>query len=88
MGVVVRRHVGAPFAPARITQQVVQLGWATEVGEPKSESGTRTVSLDAGTVHELRRWREQQSEEQHSWGPAWQNTGLVFTREDGSQLPP
>ena len=72
----------------RIAQQVVQLGWATEVGDPKSESGARTVNLDAGTVTVLRAWRARQGEEQHVWGPAWQDTGLVFTREDGSQLHP
>jgi integrase len=72
----------------RITQQIVQLGWATEVGEPKSHSGARTVTLDAGTVTVLRRWRATQDEERQTWGPAWQHTGLMFTREDGSQLHP
>ena len=38
----------------RITQQVVQLGWATEVGEHKSDSGARTINLDAGTVTVLK----------------------------------
>ncbi|MCM3603817.1 hypothetical protein M3175_24510, partial [Robertmurraya korlensis] len=31
----------------RITQQVIQLGWATEVGDPKTDSGARSVTLDA-----------------------------------------
>jgi len=73
---------------ARISQQVVQLGWATEVGEPKTDSGSRTVSLDAATVAALRRWRAAQAAERRQWGKAWTDTGLVFTREDGSQLHP
>ena len=75
-------------AVLRITQQVVQLGWVTEVGEPKTHSGARTVSLDARTVAVLRSWRATQAGERHIWGEAWRDTGLVFTREDGSQLHP
>ena len=30
----------------RNTQQVIQLGWATEVGDPKTDSGARTSTLD------------------------------------------
>jgi integrase len=66
----------------------VQLGWATEVGEPKTDSGSRTVTLDSLTVAALRAWRERQEAERAAWGTAWHETGLVFTREDGSQLHP
>jgi hypothetical protein len=73
---------------ARITQQVIQLGWATEVGEPKTDSGARTVSLDDATIAVLRTWRRAQDSERRQWGAAWVDSGLVFTREDGSQLHP
>jgi integrase len=72
----------------RITQQVVQLGWETEIGQPKTDSGERPVSLDAATVQVLRRWRERQDTERAATHGAWQDTGLVFTHEDGSQLHP
>ena len=72
----------------RISQQIVQLGWATEVGDPKSDTGTRTLTLDTGSVDVLRKWRTLQENERRGWGRAWQQTGLVFTREDGSQLHP
>jgi integrase len=71
-----------------VTQQVVQLGWATEVGEPKTDTGTRTVSLDDDTLRVLRQWQETQEAEARTWGAAWTDTGLVFTREDGSGLHP
>ncbi len=71
-----------------IAQQIVQLGWATEIGEPKTDSGVRTVSLDAATVEVLEAWRRNQDGERAGWGAGWHDTGLVFTREDGTQLHP
>ncbi len=72
----------------RITQQVIQVGWATEIGDPKTDSGQRSVSLDSETAAVLRIWRSTQARERQEWGPAWQDTGLMFTREDGTQLHP
>jgi integrase len=71
-----------------VAQQVVQLGWRTEVGVPKTDCGTRMVPLDPGTTAVLEAWRQTQLAEAEVWGRAWQHTGLVFTREDGSQLHP
>ena len=71
-----------------IAQQVVQLGWATEIGGPKTDSGARVVPLDAGTLAVLQAWRRAQQLEAQAWGSVWQHTGLVFTREDGSPLHP
>ncbi|MCZ7665200.1 MAG: hypothetical protein M5U22_20755 [Thermoleophilia bacterium] len=39
-------------------------------------------------VSVLKAWRREQREESLAWGPAWTNTGLVFTREDGSAWRP
>jgi integrase len=71
-----------------ITQQVVQLGWELEVGEPKTPTGARTVSLDEASAAALTAWRETQAGEARTWGAAWHHTGLVFTREDGSGVHP
>jgi integrase len=71
-----------------VSQQVVQLGWETEIGAPKTDSGTRIVPLDGGTLAVLQAWRHLQQAEAEAWGSAWQQTGLVFTREDGSGLHP
>lgn len=72
----------------RVAQQVVQLGHATAVGAPKTDRGVRTVPLDQETVAVLRTHRAAQAADRLAWGPAWQDTGLVFTREDGAQLHP
>lgn len=54
----------------------------------KSEDSDRQVRLDKGTVDVLRIWRKAQREERLAWGPAWTDTGRVFTREDGTALRP
>jgi integrase len=57
-------------------------------GEPKTAKGRRSVALDRVTVAALRSHRALQLEERLAWGEAWQDTGLVFTREDGSPIHP
>jgi integrase len=71
-----------------ITTQIVQLGWATEEGAPKSSSGERLVALDQATVQVLREWRERQSDELKLLGFLPVPTGYVFTRENGGPLHP
>lgn len=73
---------------ARIEQQIVQLGYQTEVGLPKTKSGARTLSLDAETVAVLRAHRASQTAERLAWGAGWADTGLAFTRENGQALHP
>ena len=71
-----------------VRQQAVQLGWDTYEDTPKSDAGDREVALDAGTVAALRTHRRRQMEARRLWGPAWVDSGKVFTREDGSTLHP
>ncbi len=51
---------------------------------PKTAKGTRTVALAPEVVASLRALRRRQKEERVAWGPAWTDTGLVFTQEDGA----
>ncbi|MGP4026172.1 tyrosine-type recombinase/integrase [Actinomadura sp. 3N407] len=59
-----------------------------EPDDAKSDAGDRAVTLDAATVEHLRAWRTRQKSERLAAGPAWVNSGLVFTRPDGSPLRP
>ena len=61
-----------------------QLVWS----EPKTPRSRRVVALDAGSVAALRAHRKRQLEERLAWGPAYEDSGLVFTREDGTPLHP
>jgi integrase len=86
--------VGLPWAEVdlagrslTVTQQIVQLGYRTESGPPKADS-SRRVALDEDCVTALRTHRANQAGERRARGPAWVETGLVFTREDGTALHP
>lgn len=54
----------------------------------KSGDSDRQVPIDPGTVEVLKVWRKVQLAERIAWGPAWVDTGRVFTREDGTPLRP
>lgn len=68
--------------------QLVDAGGGARLGPPKTRRGARVVPLDALTVADLQSLAGRQAEERRLWGEAWQDTGLVFTREDGSALRP
>lgn len=68
--------------------QILQLGWATEMDDPKTDDSEATVSLDAGTVEVLRAHRIRQWRERAAAGADWIETGLVFTTENGDQYHP
>ena len=70
-----------------ITEQIIQVGWETEVTTPKSDSDG-LVALDATTVAVLRAHRRQQLAERLAWGAAWIDTGYVFTTEMGDPVHP
>ena len=71
-----------------IVQTLTVAGGVVRFSEPKTARGRRSLALDDATVKALRAHRKQQSEERLAWGPAWQDVGLVFTREDGRHLDP
>jgi integrase len=72
-----------------VRQAVVQVGYETVVGQPKTSSGEdRRVDLDAATAGSLIAHRLQQDVERAAFGAAYEDHGLVFAREDGSYLKP
>jgi integrase len=66
----------------------VQVAGDVVEGDTKTDASARTVSLDAGTVEVLRAHRRRQAELRLLFGGAWVDTGLVFTKADGSALVP
>ncbi|WP_454174976.1 site-specific integrase [Gordonia sputi] len=60
-----------------------------QFGAPKTASGDhRTVELDAMTMRTLLAHRAHQEIERAEWGELYCDHGLVFSREDGSPIPP
>jgi integrase len=63
-------------------------GYKVVEREPKTAAGRRRVPVDPGVMEALRAWSVRQKEERLAFGPAYQETDLVFTREDGSGWHP
>jgi integrase len=82
--------VDVDLAAARVAvrRALVTVGHQVVVSEPKTARGRRSVALDPATVAALKGWRKGQAAERLAWGPAWTDSGLVFTREDGRPLHP
>ncbi|MCX5205098.1 site-specific integrase [Streptomyces sp. NBC_00237] len=75
----------------RISEQLVTgHGQGVWTDTPKSRSGKRTITLDAVTKDLLLAWRSTQQELRKEREPLgiWQNTGYVFTYEDGRPYHP
>lgn len=72
----------------RIRRSIVSVGGKAEVNSPKTESGGRDVAIDPDTVLALRRQVDRQLEDHRKWRDAWEDTGYVFTLENGHPLHP
>lgn len=73
---------------AQVKQTLVVVEGKVVASEPKTARGWRSVALDKTTIAALRDHRRRQLEERMAAGSGWADTGLVFTREDGSALHP
>ncbi|MDX3121568.1 site-specific integrase [Streptomyces scabiei] len=71
-----------------IATQLVQDGWEIREDAPKTDSGIRLIALDDETHQVLLRHKAGQEQEREAWGDGWQDTGRIFTQEDGSLLHP
>jgi integrase len=71
-----------------ICTQLVQTGWDVDEDTPKTDSSDDPVPLNVETVSVLRAWRQLQDADREAWGPAWTETGRVFTRENGQDYHP
>jgi len=72
----------------RVAQSRVSVDYRVHTVAPKTRKGARVLSLDAATVASFRAHRARQAEERLAWGPGWTASGLIFVREDGSDLHP
>jgi integrase len=82
------RDVALERSVLRVEQQLVEVGTELVLGAPKTKPGTRTVSLDATTVAASKTHKARQSADRLACGSLWVDTGLVFTREDGTVVRP
>lgn len=69
-------------------QRTIASGSRVVEKDPKTAAGRRLVALSPDLVQVLRAWRERQLQERSFLGPAYQETGFTFTREDGQPYHP
>jgi integrase len=73
--------------PPRVQITTTLIG-ARKASTPKTESGRRTIDLDPVTAAALRAHRARQAQEKLALGPAYDDQGLLFCREDGTPAWP
>ena len=71
-----------------VVQQIVDVRGQLVIGTPKTRKSARVLPLDEFSFMMICRHQEAQALERAAWGVAWQESGLVFTREDGRPLRP
>ena len=76
---------GARLSPRRPR---VVVNYAVHESEPKTRMGKRSLALDPATLAALQEHQAQQEQERTEVGSAWMDSGLVFTRPDGSPIHP
>ena len=85
---------GLPWSELDLDEGLLTVSETTPDGsrddpeDPKSEAGSRTVSLDPATVEILRDWQDRQDQERADAGDSWTDSGKVFTEPDGTPLRP
>jgi integrase len=82
-------HIDIDAGRLVVVEQRISVGYEVVTGRPKTDAGEgRTVWLAHVVVDTLRTWRRQQAAERLAAGPAWTDTGLVFTDELGNGYHP
>lgn len=71
-----------------ITRTLVPGKGGPTLSEPKTATGKRNVALDPQTVAVLREHRKSRVAERLAWGPAYEDRGFVFARENGQPIGP
>lgn len=82
------RDVDLDAAELTVTCQLAQIGWRTEITEPKTPESHRTIALDDSAVKLLRLQKGRQEKMRTQHGGGWEDNDLVFTNPDGTRLHP
>jgi integrase len=72
----------------RVRQTVQRVDGKLVFAPPKTRRSRRSIPLPAATVQVLQEHRERQAAEKATAGPAWRDSGLVFTTRSGGPLEP
>jgi integrase len=70
----------------RVERQLQRIAGAYQFVPLETVKSRRTLALPAVAVEALRRQKTRQTEARLAAGPAWQDTGLVFTTASGGPI--
>jgi hypothetical protein len=79
--------LGLTWAEVEPDEGVAYVRQTASGSGPKSDAGTRVVPLPTTAIEALKAWRKVHVADRLAWGPDWLDSGRVFTREDGSEVP-
>jgi integrase len=71
-----------------VHQAVLNVAYEKRLGDVKTETGRRTIDLDPRTVAVLRKWKQDQREEQVLTGRRASDDDMVFAKPDGEAVHP
>ncbi|MDQ3533669.1 MAG: site-specific integrase, partial [Actinomycetota bacterium] len=80
--------IDLPRARLFVGQSLVVVNYSLELSSPKTRRSRRSVALDEGTVAALTAHRSQSQQAGPGYPGSGRNSGLVFTRDDGSPVHP
>ena len=81
------RDVDLDAARLSVRQTIVSVAYEVPISTPKTHQA-RVIDLDPATVEQLRAHRERQQLEREEWGADYEDSDLVFCRENGAPLHP
>ena len=73
---------------ASVRQTLISVAYTIQVSEPKTPRSKRCIALDIYTVAALAAHKTNQEKDRQKVEPAYQQTGYVFTTEQGQPLHP
>jgi integrase len=74
-------------ATLRVTHSLQRIDGSLQLADVKTDRSVRAIQMPASVVEALRAQRVRQAE-QFKAGARWQDSGLVFTNEDGGPVQP
>ncbi len=81
------RDLDLDASRVHVRQALVSVAYKLITSTPKTHQA-RVIDLDAGTVGQLRRHRCRQLAERSEWGGEYEDSDLVFCKENGTPLHP
>lgn len=81
------QDVDLSVARVHVRQALVSVAYELIISTPKNHRA-RVIDLDPGTVEQLRLHRKHQLAEKQEWGDDYQDSDLVFCKENGEMLHP